>query len=185
VRQRQCVYRPRVIFRGKLHKESNNVKKKRSKKKEKRTDSVLEMRNYPLLITKLRFRSALVRDLSSICFLKSVKFRLAHGSREKDEKGKKKKRDMGVAIEKLILGKCANTLSSEPIVFTLPSNVAILRIDLLFIHVFVLHEFHSPASACPPCLFHQQIYVNGIILGQASRHHAIPKRRVQTQIANP
>lgn len=133
------------------------------------------MRNCPLLIMKLRFRSALVRDLSSICFLKSVKFRLAHGSREK-EKGKKKKRDVGVVIEKLILGKCANTLSSEPIVFTLPSNVAILRIDLLFTHVFVLHEFHSPVSACPPCLFHQQIYVNGIILGQAPRHRVIPKR---------
>jgi len=58
------------------------------------------------------------------------------GREKREEKGRGK-----VASEKLILGKCANTPSSEPIVFTLPSNVAILRIDLLFIHVFVLHEF--------------------------------------------
>jgi len=80
------VYRPRVIFRGKLREESDVRKKNedQKEKEEKKTDSVSEVRDYPSLITKLRFRSALVRDLSSICFLKSVKFRLAHGSREKD-----------------------------------------------------------------------------------------------------
>lgn len=110
------------------------------------------MRDYQSLITKLRFRSALVRDLSSICFLKSLRtLRLAHGSREKDG-GTGKRRERGKRTWELQSGNAPNTPSREPIVFT-PSakcrNPAI-RIDSLFLFTSSSITNISSASACSP-----------------------------------
>jgi len=127
------------------------------------------VRDYPSLITKLRFRSALVHDLSSICFLKFANFRLAHDSRGKDEKGRREENGCRNG-DRLILGKCAESWTKLSL--HLPSNVAILRTDSLFIHVFVLHE-HSPVSAC---LLRVCGYISTrFVLGHAP---TLPKRRV-------
>lgn len=80
--------------------------------KGKKTDPiVVQVRDYPSLITKLRSRSALVRDLSSICFLKSANFRLAHGSRDNGN-GKGRREDTGSWASRGIAP------SRGPIVFT-------------------------------------------------------------------
>lgn len=124
----------------------NDSRRRRQKGNGKKIDPVvLEVRDYQSLITKLRFRSAPVRDLSSICFLKSLRtLRLAHGSREKDDGTGKKRRERGKRTWELQSGNAPNTPSREPIVFT-PSakcrNPAI-RIDSLFLFTSSVHHEH-------------------------------------------
>lgn len=142
------------------------------------------MRDYQSLITKLRFRSALVRDLSSICFLKSLRtLRLAHGSREKDDgTGKKRREERGKRTwescnrEMRQIRRAVNQLSLH-----LPPNVAILR----FVPIRSFYSRLRPSRTFPPPprvlrrLFHRWIHgmSTRFVLGHARADVArLPKR---------
>lgn len=141
-------------------------KEDKNKRKENRfclRSARLSVVDYEVAISQCA-RAWFIVDLFSEISEVSIGSRLA---RERRWEGKKEERGCGSCDREIDsreirpIRRAVNQLS-----LSLPSNVAILRIDLLFIHVFVLH-FRSPVSACPPRLFHQRTYVNGIVLGQA------------------